>query len=294
MQKSFRIIGITGLAIMFFSSILMAQNPIPNPGFENWSGGEPNGWYTGNIPGFEAITQSSTAHSGSSAMRGEVLSVSGFPFPPSATTGSFLNPGFPVSQRYSRLTGYYQFSPAAGTDQLIISVTMVKDGTAIGGAAAAILNPASSYTLISEDILYGTPDVPDTCVINVILISPLGGTVGSAFLLDDLVLEAGTGIGDDLNSLPEKFVLEQNFPNPFNPGTTINYYMPTSQNVDLAIYSITGQRMKTLVTGKQPAGNHQIQWDGRNDNGELAASGVYIYRLQAGSEVLTRKMALLR
>lgn len=52
--------------------------------------------------------------------------------------------------------------------------------------------------------------------------------------------------------------------------------------------------MKTLVNERQSAGNHQARWDGRNDNGELVASGVYIYRLQAGSEVLTRKMVMLR
>lgn len=294
MQRTIQIIGMVGLAIMLISNIVLAQNPIPNPGFENWSGGEPDGWYTGNITGFNAITQSSTAHSGSSAMRGEILSVSGFPFPPSATTGSFSNPGFPVSQRYSKLTGYYQFSPAAATDQLLISATMAKDGIGIGAGEFFTLDPASSYTQFSADILYGTSDVPDTCIINVIVFSPLGGTVGSTFLLDDLMLETGTGIGDGLNLQPDQFVLEQNFPNPFNPNTTINYYMPTAQNVELAIYNITGQKIKSLVNGKQSAGNHQIQWDGRNDNGELAASGVYIYRLQAGSEVLTRKMALLR
>lgn len=296
MQKSIRTIGMIGLAMMLISNILLAQNPIPNPGFESWSGGEPDGWTTTNSSPFNAITQSSTAHSGSSAMRGEVLSVGGFPFPPGALSGNSENPGFPVSQRYTRLSGYYQFAPAGANDNLLISVGMMKNGSTIGAATFLNPAPASSYTQLTADIFYGVPDVPDSAVIAIQISNTIGGlpTIGSSFLLDDLVFESGTAIGDIVNLLPEKFVLEQNFPNPFNPSTTIHYYMPTAQNVDLAIYNVTGQRIKTLVNEKQSAGNHQVQWNGRNDNGELAASGVYIYRLQAGSEVLTRKMALLR
>lgn len=296
MQKSIRTIGMIGLAMMLVSNIIMAQNPIPNASFENWSGGNPDGWTTTNTSGFNAITQSSTAHSGSSAMRGEVLNLAGLPFPPSAYSGNSANPGFPVSQRYTRLSGYYQFAPAGANDNLVISVGMMKNGGTIG--AGTFFNPASasSYTQLTADIVYGSPDVPDSAVITIQIVNTIGGlpTIGSSFLLDDLVFESGTAIGDIVNLLPDQFVLEQNFPNPFNPSTTINYYMPTAQNVDLAIYNITGKRMKTLVNEKQSAGNHQARWDGRNDNGELAASGVYIYRLQAGMEVLTRKMVILR
>lgn len=296
MQRSLRIFRVMGLAMMLSLSVTFAQNPVPNPGFENWSGGQPVGWHTTNTTGFNTITQSSTAHSGASAMRGEVLSASGFPIPPAAITGSSENPGFPVSQRYTRLSGYYQFTPAGSGDQLLVSIGMMKDGTAIGAGSFLSPNPASSYTQLAADIIYGPPDVPDSAIITVQIVNTVGGltTVGSFFLLDDLLLESGTAIGDDVNLLPEKFVLEQNYPNPFNPSTTINYYLPTGENIELAIYNLAGQKVKTLVNAKQSAGVHQIRWDGRNDSGELAASGVYIYRLRAGAEVLTRKMVMLR
>lgn len=296
MQKSIRIFGAMGLAMMLSLSVTFAQNPIPNAGFENWSGGEPDGWTTTNSAPFNAITQSPTAHSGSSGMRGEVLNLSGFPFPPAAYTGNSANPGFPVSQRYSRLSGYYQYTPVGGSDNLLITVGMIKDGTTIGAGTFLNPTPASSYTQFAADIIYGTSDVPDSAVVALQIVNIAGGlpTIGSSFLLDDLVFESGTAIGDDPNLLPEKFALEQNYPNPFNPSTSIKYYLAKGENVELEIYNLAGQKVKTLVSAKQSAGEHQIQWDGRNDSGELAASGVYLYRLRAGSEVLTRKMVMLR
>jgi hypothetical protein len=77
---------------------------------------------------------------------------------------------------------------------------------------------------------------------------------------------------------PKKFVLSQNHPNPFNPTTVISYQLPAVSQVELSIYSILGQRVATLVNKKQAAGNHKVQW-----NASGFASGVYMYRLSAGS-----------
>ena len=89
--------------------------------------------------------------------------------------------------------------------------------------------------------------------------------------------------------IPRTFRLEQNFPNPFNPGTTIRYDIPIRSIVSLTVYNILGQKVTTLVQGIQEAGYHDARFDGS----ELA-SGVYFYRLQAGSFVKVMKCLLVR
>jgi PKD repeat protein len=100
---------------------------------------------------------------------------------------------------------------------------------------------------------------------------------------------------NSLNSnLPDEFSLGQNYPNPFNPTTTIQYNLPEAAQVRLEIYNMTGQRVRTLVSGGMDAGNHSVQWDGTNEYGEKVASGVYIYRIVAGSFIQTRKMVMMK
>ncbi len=104
-----------------------------------------------------------------------------------------------------------------------------------------------------------------------------------------------TGIaaaGDQI--APREFELFQNYPNPFNPSTAISYRLNKSAEVELAVYNALGQKIAVLVQEKQAAGNYRVQWNGRNEAGEQAASGVYLYRLRAGSAVETRKMVMLR
>jgi hypothetical protein len=85
-----------------------------------------------------------------------------------------------------------------------------------------------------------------------------------------------------------------NQPNPFNAGTTINYLMGEGGHVNLTVYNILGQEVATLVNSEQEAGRYSTVWDGRNASGAKVSSGMYLYRLQVGSETVTRKMLLLR
>ncbi|MEZ4745917.1 MAG: alpha-amylase family glycosyl hydrolase [Calditrichia bacterium] len=103
------------------------------------------------------------------------------------------------------------------------------------------------------------------------------------------------GIDDELpGTAPLQFALAQNYPNPFNPTTAISYQLPSISDVNLKIYNTLGQLVKTLVSQKQSAGNYAVQWDGTNDLGERVASGIYIYRLQAGDFIQSRKMILMK
>jgi len=95
-------------------------------------------------------------------------------------------------------------------------------------------------------------------------------------------------------TIPERVQLLPNFPNPFNPGTTISYFLPARGGVTLTVYSVTGQAIVTLVDGRQDAGLYAVTWDGRGPEGAPVATGVYVCRLTTERATLTQKMLLLR
>ncbi|MBN2000261.1 T9SS type A sorting domain-containing protein [candidate division KSB1 bacterium] len=94
--------------------------------------------------------------------------------------------------------------------------------------------------------------------------------------------------------LPQAFLLDQNFPNPFNPITLIPYALPEEANVKVEIYNLLGRKVKTVVDARQEAGEHTAVWNGLNESGTSMGSGVYFYKLTAGNTTLTKKMTLLR
>ncbi|RKY67561.1 MAG: hypothetical protein DRQ24_12680, partial [Candidatus Latescibacterota bacterium] len=91
-----------------------------------------------------------------------------------------------------------------------------------------------------------------------------------------------------------RVILYQNHPNPFNPNTSIGYYLPERSTVTLSIYNVSGELVRTLVSGVQEKGHHEAWWDGRDGRGRSMSSGVYFYTLQAGKRRITKKMVLLR
>ena len=94
---------------------------------------------------------------------------------------------------------------------------------------------------------------------------------------------------------PEAFSLADNFPNPFNPATTIQYALPQAADVELTVYNVVGQVVRTLVAEHQSAGRYAVEWDATDDSGHSLSSGMYFYRLQAGGEFReVKKMLLLK
>lgn len=93
---------------------------------------------------------------------------------------------------------------------------------------------------------------------------------------------------------PEEYMLSQNYPNPFNPATSIRYRLPYAGKVKLGIYDLLGRQVKALVDVEQAAGYYEVKWDGRDDLGREVATGIYLYRIEAGRFVRSRKMVLLR
>ena len=89
-------------------------------------------------------------------------------------------------------------------------------------------------------------------------------------------------------------VVRPNFPNPFNPSTTISFELPTAALVKVDIYSVDGRLVRTLHSGEMPAGPNTLVWDGKNGRNAQMASGTYFYRVTAGAWDVTRKMQLVK
>ncbi|MFQ6676545.1 MAG: FlgD immunoglobulin-like domain containing protein, partial [Fidelibacterota bacterium] len=128
---------------------------------------------------------------------------------------------------------------------------------------------------ISETVAFA----PDTII----------GSVQEPFVWTKGVL----GIGDP-GYVPDVFSLGQNYPNPFNPVTTIGYGLPEDAHVQIVVFDLLGRQVRKLVMGSKTAGYHFVHWDGRDGNGTPVPSGVYLYRMTAGSFVEVRKLVVLR
>jgi hypothetical protein len=164
----------------------------------------------------------------------------------------------------------------SASDEIEISVAALGEGYSIGGSGEVaslrfkVLNegPVSLTSRVLD--VRDVENHPITCTFN-------KGVV---------VTSAGT---------PKSFALLQNYPNPFNPETYISLALPVASPVSLRIYNVAGQLVKTLVDGEEMgAGVHVVRWDGRNNNGEEVASGIYFYKMSAGEFHATKKMVVTK
>ena len=120
-----------------------------------------------------------------------------------------------------------------------------------------------------------------------------GGPDG-AFVFLNQGVPAATAIATETTTTPSAFALGANYPNPFNPATTIPFAVPAEAgDVDLSIYNVLGQPIRQVWNGPLAAGEHRLAWDGRDAQGQSVAAGVYLYRLQVGEQTRIRKMVKL-
>ena len=130
------------------------------------------------------------------------------------------------------------------------------------------------------------PDSTFSVVINVVVADTI--VVSDT---DTLFLDA-----DDTEpvTIPTVYALGQNYPNPCNPTTTIDYSLKTRGHVELSIYNILGRKVRTLVSGDKDAGWHEVIWDGKDDAGANVSTGVYFYKMKSSEYINTKKMLILK
>jgi len=102
-----------------------------------------------------------------------------------------------------------------------------------------------------------------------------------------------TDVGFDI-SKPAQFQLSQNHPNPFNPTTSIKFYLPAAEYVKLQIYNTTGKLINTLINEKKAGGQYNVKWNGKNNSGNIVSSGIYVYKMETKSFSLSKKMAFIK
>ena len=183
----------------------------------------------------------------------------------------------------------------------------VTRNTTICDAFGTIATPPGTFqalrmkqTTITQTVYPGIPATNDTSVsyswfsrdgFFVSLIPKVKNPSGSSILVSGLayVNLVATGIGGAGEALPPDFQLSQNYPNPFNPSTSISYQLPQSSVVTLKVYDVLGKEVASLVEGVQSAGRHTVRFDA-----SLLRSGVYFYRIQAGTFSDTKKLMVIK
>jgi len=154
-----------------------------------------------------------------------------------------------------------------------------------------VVDPAAtSFSLASgEEMIVPVLYFPDAVGINTAAILVIGNDPDGPDTVYVVGQGAALGVAEDIPSTPDEFALHGNFPNPFNPATTISYAIPKAANVTLNVYDISGRLVTTLVYDWRNAGKHQITFDGSG-----LVSGIYIYRLRARDFTASGKMVLIK
>ncbi|MEX1275107.1 MAG: alpha-amylase family glycosyl hydrolase [Bacteroidota bacterium] len=203
----------------------------------------------------------------------------------------------------SGVSTVYAFSrPLSGNDGVV-----AVDLGGSGGNVTLTLNQTHLGTQLQNGSIYYASDLYNDTTYTLtasggLLLLPLSlPPYGSAILVISdsakrvtLPLLVSVGRDEGVGSVPSEFMLHQNFPNPFNPSTTITYSVPHRTPINLKVYTLLGHEVTTLKQGEVEAGQHVAVWDGKNESGRTVASGIYFVRLQAGAFTAIRKLILLR
>ena len=278
------------LAEVLFVTILISSfsfaQEIPNNSFENWNAGDPVDWWTNDIVGFDAVTQTSDAWEGSSAAKMTVLDGGGFAVIPFLTVGD-MGSGTPVSQRYGSFKGYYKLNPL-GDENFNVQVFMWTS-TNLVGAGLAQFPAAGSWTEFNVPIEYSSGETPGIAMLSMFVVNSNGiATPGTWAIVDYVTFGTPTDV-EKINGLPEDYSIKQNYPNPFNPSTNIEYAIPSESFVELKVYDILGNEVATLVNEQQQAGVYRADFTASN-----LPSGMYFARISANEFTQVVKMILLK
>ena len=190
----------------------------------------------------------------------------------------------------------------AGPDQTVNEQTLVQlDGSGSydpEGETLAYLWTAPPEIQLSDSTnmqpTFTAPNVSDSTEFSIELIVYDGECYSDPSTVIITVLYI-VGIDENpIKAAPKEFRLYPNYPNPFNPVTTISYDLPEDGLVELSVYNMRGEKVATLLKGSQEAGSYRLNWDGTSQSGEIVASGIYFLRIVSGSYCKTNKMIFIR
>ena len=257
----------------------LAQNPVPNPGMETWTQGNPDNWLTNNVVGTAIpVTQTGDAHGGSSAAKLEVLSAFGSPFPGILTCNGGGS-GFPVSQSYGSLRYYYKASLLSSD---FFSATVVfydaSSGSTGGGAGMqSAVNNSNVYVqaIVPITNVGGTPVQAALSM----TISSLAGlsTVGSFVQIDDILLSTSTGIGEESDVISLDLSSPQ--PNPASGISLLPFSLEEQGEVEINVYNVQGLLVQKVLQQEMTAGRYKAELDARS-----LPAGIYNCVLKTGGQ----------
>ena len=264
--------------IVFLCGITMATfGQIPNAGFESWTAGDPDNWATSNAPpaGLVNITQTTDIHTGSYAVRGDVIDFFGTPMGPVIQSGPGAT-GFAISEQYHSLELYYKFTGVGG-DKFSVNVELYKTGNIIAQGAAALPATVTTYTHLTVPLNYLTGDVPDLAIIQISITGPVTGNdvhTGSVMFVDDLLFSFSTGI----ENISGPDVTTKCYPNPASDFVNIPLQEDVSGNIVLSVFDTFGKEVKRITGQPQQSGMGILQF-----SVEDLSSGLYLYSINGVS-----------
>jgi len=187
----------------------------------------------------------------------------------------------------------------AGTFEIIVMDTSLTPSTANTRDSEILLQWKSVGTIASATV--GQQNQAMSVGLNCFnngtydpMMAPITAGRATKFTTDPPRLKNAVELGPVFSNLPMRFALGPAVPNPSKGNVGISYDLPVETQVSLKVYNLSGQLVRTLVSGKEKAGYKHLSWDGRSENGTRTASGVYFYRLEAGSFTATKKLVVVR
>ncbi len=283
------------LVIMIVSGFLFAQNsPID---FETGGYGATWTWTVfenGSNPSLEIVTNPNTGGINSSATVANFTALQ---------TGQ---PWAGCESQHGSDIGTFSLDATNSTVKIMVYKTVISD---VGlkfvipsSGSLGEIKVSNTVTNEWEELTFDFSShigLPEAIGIDQIVVFPdfdLGGRTQDNIIYFDNISFYSNSVGVDNRSetFPQGFVLEQNFPNPFNPSTTLRYELPEDGLVNVTIYDMMGRQVSTLVSSHQTAGYKSVIWDATNDYGKPVSAGIYLYQIQAGEFVQTKKMVLLK
>lgn len=260
--------------LILSTGLALAQNPIPNPGFENWTTGDPDGWDTPNFFSLTPVTQSGDAQSGASAVRLEVIDDDGSPYPPIINTNSLA-----ISQNYLVFSFYSKTSLTNG-DALVASVILEKNGTPVSINNFSITANTNVYTQRSYTLSYTQPvsGVADELTVQLgIAGSMLIANVGSYALVDGLSISGNlTATGIEESGIAPENSIGNPQPNPGHDLTLVPFSLAAKTKAVIDLLTLDGKLVREILNEELAPGNYKAEC--RVDD---LPAGLYLLRLNA-------------